>query len=597
MADLGLRTVNDVLARTMGRGAATVMQWQDGAGSWQPIRSAELYGKVRALAGVLAGWGLKRGDRLAIISENRWEWMVTDFAALALGVADVPLYPTLAADQLGYMLQDSGAKVVVVSSRELYEKVSQAGELAELEHVVVMDEGQFAGAESFGGLLAGWEGMQGPDAGFDAMLMEAKPEELVTIIYTSGTTGTPKGVMLTHHNLATNINVALPAFGLGGGDSHISYLPLSHIFERHVEYADLAEGILISFCPRFDQLPAAMKVLRPTLFVGVPRVFEKIRQGVEGKSGASPVKKAILNWALGVGKKHRAEILERKTPGSLIWKIANKLVFSKILEAFGGRVRIFISGSAPLGMDTAGWFADAGIVIYEGYGLTETSPVVSMNYPGANRMNTIGRALPNLEVRFAADGELEVKGSCVFTGYWHKEQETKETFTEDGWFKTGDIGEVDGDGFLKITDRKKEILKTSGGKMIAPAPIEGKLKANTLVSQAALVGDKHKFACVLISPNLQALEGWAKANGVAAKGTAELVKDKKVVGEYQRIVDEVNKTLGHHETLKRMTVVGEEWSIEGGELTPSMKLKRRVVEKKYEKEIAEFYRDEDTAKA
>ena len=518
MEDLGLRTVNDVLARTMGRGAAMVMQWQDGAGAWRPISSAELYGKVRALAGVLQRWGLGRGDRLAIISENRWEWMVTDFAALALGVVDVPLYPTLAADQLGYMLRDSGAKVVVVSSKDLYEKVTQAGELPELEHVVVMDEGEFGNAESFARLLAGCEGMQAPDPTFDAMVMEAKPEELVTIIYTSGTTGTPKGVMLTHENLATNINVALPAFRTTAEDIHISYLPLSHVLERHVEYADLAEGICVAFCPRFDQLPAAMQAVKPTVFIGVPRVYEKIRQGVEGKSAHSPVKKAILNWALGVGKKHRAEILERKTPSSLSWKLANKLVYSKIQDAFGGRVRIFISGSAPLGVDTVGWFADAGIVIYEGYGLTETSPVVSMNYPGANRMNTIGRALPNLEVRFAQDGELEVKGSCVFPGYWHKEQETKEAFNEGEWFKTGDIGEMDADGFLKITDRKKEILKTSGGKMIAPAPIEGKLKANTLVAQAALVGDKHKFACVLISPNLQALEGWAKANGGGGEG-------------------------------------------------------------------------------
>jgi len=340
-----------------------------------------------------------------------------------------------------------------------------------------------------------------------------------------------------------------------------------------------------------------MKTLRPTLFIAVPRVFEKIRQGVEGKSAHSPIKKAILNWALGVGRKHRAETLALKTPGSLSWKLADKLVFSKIREAFGGRVKIFISGSAPLGLDSAHWFADAGMVIYEGYGLTETSPVVSFNFPNANKSGSIGKALENVEVRLAQDGEIELKGPSIFTGYWQKQKETAEVFTEDGWFKTGDIGQIDSDGFLSITDRKKEILKTSGGKMIAPGPIEGKLKANTLIGQADVVGNNHKFACVILSPNFQALEGWAKQQGIAAGDHAALVANDKVKAEYQRLVDSVNKTLGHHETLKRICVVPDEWAIDSGELTPSMKLKRRIIEKKYEKEIAEFYKDEATAKA
>jgi long-chain acyl-CoA synthetase len=313
---------------------------------------------------------------------------------------------------------------------------------------------------------------------------------------------------------------------------------------------------------------------------------------VEGKSHG--MKKAILNWALGVGKAHRNETMSGKKPGGLSWTVAEKLVFSKIYEAFGGRVHTFVSGGAPLGMDTAGWFADVGIRILEGYGLTETSPVIALNTREKYRMGTVGPPLSNVQVRFAADGELEVKGASVFHRYWKKEKETGEAFTSDGWFKTGDIGNLDG-GFLSITDRKKELLKTSGGKLIAPQPIENKLKAHALIGNAALVGDKHKFASALISPNFGALEGWAKVKGVSFKDHQDLVKQERVVARYQRMVDEVNATLAPYETIKRMVVVPDEWSIETDELTPSMKLKRRVVEKKYAAQIDEFYKDEATA--
>jgi len=595
MAGLGLTTVNDVLVRVTGRGAKTVMKWQDG-GEWKPITADELYGWVRAVADLFAGWGVVKGDRIVILSENRWEWQVVDFAALALGAIDAPLYATLGPDQVGYSLRDSGAKVAVVSSKEQFDKLAGAGEMPALEHVLVMDAGSFPNSASMADLKAEAKAKQTRDAAFDAMVLTAKPEEVCTIIYTSGTTGEPKGVELTHGNLASNVSLAVPQFGVTDQDRIISYLPLSHVFERHVDYALLTIGALIAYCPRFEALPKAMPVIKPTFFVGVPRVFEKIRQGVEGKSAASPVKKAILKWAVGVGTKHRQEVIDGKTPGSLAWKLANKLVYTKILDAFGGEAKKFVSGSAPLGMDSAGWFADVGIRIFEGYGLTETSPVVSFNCPGANRIGTIGKALEGVQVRFAEDGEIELKGPPIFPGYWNKPKETAEVFTADGWFKTGDIGKIDGDGYLSITDRKKEILKTSGGKMIAPGPIEGKLKANSLVGQADVVGNNHKFACVLVSPNFQALKSWAKGQGIAMTDDAALVKDPKVTAEYKRIVDEVNKTLNHHETLKRVTVVPEEWTVDAGELTPTMKIKRRVIEKKYEREIADFYKDEATAK-
>jgi long-chain acyl-CoA synthetase len=588
------KTVNDVFALAAGRGSTVTMQTQDGAGVWSPITAEQLYGRVRALAEALLGWGIGKGDRIAILSENRWEWAVTDFAALAIGAVDVPLYPTLTPEQVGYMLRDSAAKVLVVSSADLHANVKQAGELPELEHIVVMDSIEIPGTESFSKLIEAAAAKQAHDAKFDALVASAKPEDLMTIIYTSGTTGEPKGVMLTHGNLASNINHAMDPIPNKPGDAYVSFLPLSHIFARHVDYALMADEVVIAYCPRFDQLAAAMKVIRPTIFIAVPRVYEKIKQGVEAKSAASPVKAKILRWAVGVGRNHREETLAGTTPSGLMYGLADKLVFSKIREAFGGRAGIFISGGAALGMDTAGWFADVGIRIFEGYGLTETSPVITMNAPSAHRIGTVGKTLANVECRFAEDGELETRGPSIFPGYWKKPKETAEVFTPDGWFKTGDIGVIDAEGFISITDRKKELLKTSGGKLIAPQPIENKLKANALVGHAALVGDKHKFVCVLISPNLPALKGWAEGQGVTADDHRALVKHPKVVELYQGVVTQVNGTLAHFEDIKRLCVVPDEWSVEEGELTPSMKLKRRVVEKKYAAEIAEFYKDEAT---
>lgn len=592
-----LRTVNDVLIRATGRGDRTVLMAQEGAAQWSPISSAQLYGRVRALTDVLHSWGIAKGDRVALLAENRWEWPVTDFAALAMGAVDVPLYPTLTSDQVGYMLRDSGAKAIFVSTAEQYRKICEAGDLPDLKYVVVMDPGKHDGAESFSELMKTAHSKQERDASFDAMLKAVQPEDLATIIYTSGTTGEPKGAMLTHGNFASNLNYSTGPLGLGENDTSISFLPLSHVTARHLDYALLCHGTRLAYCAKFDQLPEAMKIVQPTIFVAVPRVYEKIRQAVEAKSAASPLKHKIFNWAFSVGKSHRSEVLAGKRPGGLSWMLANKLVFSKIAEAFGGHTRTFIAGGAPLGVDTAGWFADAGIAILEGYGLTETSPVIALNYPQANKIGTVGRPLQNLQCRFAEDGELEVKGPSVFGGYWKKDDQTREAFTPDGWFRTGDIGHQDEQGFLSITDRKKELLKTSGGKLIAPQPIENKLKANTLVGNAAMVGDKHKFACVLISPNVAALKTWANGQGLSGEDPASLVRHPKVVQAYEEIVGRVNQSLAHFESIKRVCVVPEEWSVETEELTPSLKLKRRVIEKKYAKEIAEFYADEATAKA
>jgi long-chain acyl-CoA synthetase len=582
---LDFQTINDVFVRMSSRGDTTVAQWRDKS-EWKPISSKQMYGRVRATVELLKKWGIQRGDRVALVSENRWEWPVVDFAILAIGAVAVPLYQTLTPEQMGYILRDCGAKAFFLSDKKQYAKLVAAGELPEMQHVSVFDEGAFDNAESFTEALKGASSLEAPDAEFDALVKQTKPEELATIVYTSGTTGDPKGVMLTHENLAQNLKYSTDGLYIGEEDSSISFLPLSHALARHLDYALYANGASIAYLPKFDDLVGAMKAVRPTIFLAVPRVYEKVRQGTESKS--TGFKKKIFTWAMGVGEKHRNEVMAGKEPGSLSWKIANKLVFSKIREAFGGRARMFISGGAPLGMDSSNWFLDANIRVFEGYGLTETSPVVSRNTFDGYKIGTVGQIVPNMETRLAPDGELEVKGPNVFAGYYKRDEETKKEFTEDGWFKTGDIGKLE-DGFLSITDRKKELLKTSGGKYIAPQPIEGKLKADSLVGNAAVVGDTRKFAAVLISPDFGALKRWAGQNGVSATDNEQLVNDPKVQKQYESIVKKVNAGLEHHETIKKVGVVGEEWNVDSGELTPSLKLKRRVILEKYKDKIEGMY--------
>ncbi len=450
----------------------------------------------------------------------------------------------------------------------------------------------FPNAEHLSKLLENAGELESRDAGFDAKLKETKPEELATIIYTSGTTGEPKGVMLTHKNLCDNLHHSTDDLHLEKGDSAISFLPLSHALARHLDYAIYAHGGYLAYLPGFDRLPAAMKEVKPTIFLAVPRVFEKVRQGVEGK--AQGMQKRIFNWALARGRKRKDKIAAGEVPASLGWKIANKLVFSKIREAFGGNAKLFISGGAPLGKETTDWFLSVGIRVFEGYGMTETSPVIARNTFAAYRPYTVGAVIPNLETRLAEDGELEVRGTSVFAGYWKKEEETKKEFTADGWFRTGDIAKLE-DGFLSITDRKKELMKTSGGKYVAPQPIESRLKVDALVGQAALIGDQRKFVSVVISPNFDALEKWAQQNGVQTKDRAKLVEDAKVQQVYKGIVGKANEGLAHHETIKKIAVVPEEWTVESGELTPSMKLKRRVINEKYKDRINALYGAENGA--
>jgi long-chain acyl-CoA synthetase len=592
-----ISTINDLFCRVTAAADPHAVLWQDEFGQWQPISSDQIYQRVRALGESLLGWGAKKGDRIAIVAENRWEWAVTDFATLAIGAADVPIYPTLTGEQIAALVSDAGCRIAFVSTRQQFDKLNSVRAQTQLERIVIMDAPAPEGAIAFNSLLEGADarGTQ-HDPTFDALVRSVEPKDLATLIYTSGTTGEPKGVALTHGNIASNQSYAACDFSFDSTDACISFLPLSHITARALDYVMYYSGAQVAYCSHFDKLPQAMREIRPTVIVGVPRVYEKIRQEVERRASLSPVKKRLLAWALGIGYRHADTVYDGRKPSSPLWNLAAKLVFSKVREAFGGRVRIFVSGGAPLGIDTARWFAGAGIALWEGYGLTETSPLIALNTPLRHRMGAAGYPMPNIELKLAKDGELLVRGPSVFTGYWHKPEADAECFDAEGWFRTGDIGRFDADGFLFITDRKKELLKTSGGKMVAPQPIENKLKNNQLVAHAALVGDKHKFISALIAPNFVALEEWARQQGIESKSRAELVADSRVIALYGQIVREVNGTLANFETLKRFRVVAEEWTQETGELTPSMKLKRRVLTSRYATEIAELYEDEATSR-
>jgi long-chain acyl-CoA synthetase len=596
---LNLKTLNDIffLVASSSRERAFLAQSvaKDGSPAWRPVSGALAYQRVRLVAETLRSWGIGKGDRVAILAENRWEWAVADFAALAMGAVDVPIYPTLTAEQTAELLADCGARVAFVSTRAQYEKLAQTRAQTALEKIVIMDEEGTPDAVFFSSLVADAEKATERDANFDRAAYDVQPDDPATLIYTSGTTGEPKGVVLTHGNIASNVNESLAGFDIKAEDLCISFLPLSHITARHLDYAIYAKQGTVAYCSAFDKLPLAMTTLKPTVLVAVPRVYEKIRQEVERQASQSGVKQTMLKWASSAGSKQREAISHGERPDSTAWKIANALVFKKVQAAFGGKVRYYIAGGAPLGLDTAEWFSSVGIRILEGYGLTETSPVLAINTPSQYRMGSVGKPLANVSCRIAEDGELLVKGPNVFAGYWKQPPHSPENFDSEGWFRTGDIAHLDADGFLYVTDRKKELLKTSGGKLIAPQPIENRLKANLLVGNAAVVGDRHKFVSALISPNFAVLEAWAKEQGITTPTRRDLVSDARVVAEYQRIVDEVNAKLANFETIKRFKIVPDEWSLDTDELTPSLKLKRRVILEKYASDIAAFYADEATS--
>jgi long-chain acyl-CoA synthetase len=581
-----IRTLADIFFRSIEHDVERHLLFKRETG-WQVISSRQLYGYVATLARTLKQWGIQKGDRVAILSENRPEWMIADFACVCSGIADVPIYTTLTAEQTLYLLKNSGARVIFVSTLEQLRKVQSIRQQTALEKVVVMDDVAEVDVVRMWGLLDG--AVPDDDPEFNEQARQIQPEDLATLIYTSGTTGNSKGVMLTHGNLTTCALIASRQAEWEQGDVYLSFLPLSHVTARHVDYVCYYDGVTIVYCADFNQLPQMLQESRPTIIVSVPRVYEKVRQEAERRAG-SGVKRKIFDWAVHVGEGHKDEIARGETPGSFTWKLANKLVFEKIRQGFGGRSRAYFSGGAPLGKDMAEWFCSVGIPIMEGYGLTETSPTLSVNRRGAFKIGSVGKINEGLQVKIAEDGEILVKGPTVFKGYWHMPDETRAAFA-DGWFKTGDIGELDSDGFLHITDRKKDLIKTSGGKFIAPQPIENALKANVLIAQAAIIGDRRKYASVIISPHFPLLEDWARANGVTAASRQELVAAAKVRELYRGIVEDVNKKLAHFETIKKILLVPDEFTVATGEITPTLKLKRRVIEAKYKDQIDQLYQE------
>jgi long-chain acyl-CoA synthetase len=587
---MSIATLNDIFFAIVDRARERVMMHRQ-AIEWVPISSQELYRSVAGVSRAFDRWGIGKGDRVAILSENRPEWTITDFACQLLGIVSVPIYSTLTAEQAAFILKDAECRAVFVSSEQQLRKIQSVRPQTLVEKVIVMDAVETNQAFHMTQLMH--DGPAQRDPQLDARAHAITPDDLATLIYTSGTTGVSKGVMLTHGNLASNITFSLRGFEFTGEQVSVSFLPLSHITARHVDFAMMFNGIILAYCPFVDQLPSTLLEVKPTVFVSVPRVYEKIHAQTDIKAKGFP-KNLILRWTLAVGRAHAPQILKGETPNSATWRLADKLVYSRVRAGMGGRGQIFISGGAPLGRELAEWFSWIGIRIHEGYGLTETSPVIAVNTPLAHKLGTVGKPLGNVEVKIADDGEILVRGPSVFKGYWKRPDETANAFV-DGWFKTGDIGNLDAEGFLSITDRKKDLIKTSGGKFIAPQPIENSLKHNALIAEAIIVGDKRKFPTVVISPYFALLEDWARNNQIVFLARADLVANAKVQALYEGIVEDVNRNLARFEKLKKVILVPDEFTPADGTLTHTMKVRRRAVEERYRKLIEDVYAHAEAA--
>jgi long-chain acyl-CoA synthetase len=589
---MSIATLNDIFFTTLERNLDSLMLYRE-QGKWLPVSSRQFSESVARSANALRSWGVGKGDRIAILSENRPEWPVADLSSMLLGAVTVPLYTTLTADQTAFVLNDSGCRIIFVSSDQQLHKITSVLSKTRIEKIIVMDNVAFtrdlapyAGrCTTLSALTAQTPGELPPE--IEQQARSVSPDDLATIVYTSGTTGNSKGAMLTHGNIASNIQCSLLGFSMRPGLVSVSFLPLCHITARHLDFAMLYHGVTLAYCPFIEQLPQALLEVKPSLLVAVPRVYEKIYAQTQRQAQGFP-RRSIFDWAMAVGREFKPQILAGKIPASRRWRLAHKLVFSKIRAGLGGKVETFISGGAPLGRDLAEWYATIGIRIHEGYGLTETSPVIAVNTPLNHRIGTVGKILKNLEVRIADDGEILVRGPSVFKGYWNRPEETKAAL-EDGWFKTGDIGNIDADGYLSVTDRKKDLIKTSGGKFIAPQPIESALKLNAYVGVAAILGDRRKFPAVMISPNFVRLEEWAREMGIDFSSRAGLIANPRVRSLYENVVEEQNQNLARFERLKRIILVPDEFTADNGALTPTLKLRRRVIEERYKKQIDDLY--------
>ncbi|MDP9202108.1 MAG: long-chain fatty acid--CoA ligase [Gemmatimonadota bacterium] len=568
------------------------------AGAYRPISHIEVDERVRHAARGLSSLGVRRGDRVAILSENRPEWAIADFSCLTAGLTDVPIYPTLPADQIAYMLKDSGAVAIFVSDKMQAEKIREIrSQLPALKSVIGFDE--LPGLTNMSIADLEKRGADGETslsiASYREDALTVKPDDLATIIYTSGTTGEPKGVMLTHDNIYSNVAASMKAIPFEGRDVGLSFLPLSHIFERMAgHYMMFATGTSIAYAESIETVPVNLQEVRPTLVLSVPRLYEKMYARIlETALTGGFLKKKIFFWARGVAERWANEKLSGKEPGGLLanqYAIAQKLVFSKLKARTGGRLRYFVSGGAPLSPEINKFFYAAGLEILEGYGLTETSPVIAVNTPENFRIGTVGKPIDGVEVKIAADGEILTRGPHVMKGYYNKPEATREAIEADGWFHTGDIGELR-DGFLAITDRKKDIIVTAGGKNIAPQPLENKVKTNKYVAQAVMLGDKRKFPSMLIVPNFDQLEKWAMKRNIIWTDRAQLLRMPTIQAKMEKEVNQELAGAAHFELPKKIGLLEHDFSIEKGELTPTQKVKRRAIDKHYKALIDSLYED------
>jgi long-chain acyl-CoA synthetase len=573
--------------------------------TWTPITHAELLERVHATSVGLAELGIQRGDRVAILSENRPEWAVADWACLTAGCTDVPIYPTIPAKQIEYILRDSGAVAVLVSSTAQLEKIqSVRGSLPALKYVIAFDaDARGADVLPFGTVAERGRAALSRHPGWRERALETGPDDLATLIYTSGTTGDPKGVMLSHWNITSNVNAidaildeVLATMPSSGDEECLSFLPLSHILERTAgNYAMFMGGVIINYATSVDTVAAEMIEVQPTIMFSVPRLYEKIYARVlENAVSGSAIKRNIFFWA-----KRNAEawtdlvLARRAVPAGLGFKkrIGDRLVFSKLRARTGGRLKVFVSGGAPLNAEINKFFYAAGLPILEGYGLTETSPVLAVNTFEHFRLGTVGRPIAGVEVRIAEDGEILARGPNVMLGYYRKPEATAEAFTDDRFLKTGDIGHIDADGFLTITDRKKDVLVTAGGKNIAPQPLENQAKTSKFVVNAVMLGDRRPYPVMILVPNLEQLRAWAAHKGIECSDDATMLDRAEVHDKMERELRKQLRDFAQFEMPKKLLLIPNYFTIESGELTPTLKVKRRVVEERYRDRIEALYRE------
>jgi long-chain acyl-CoA synthetase len=573
------------------------------ADGWRAVPHREAAERVQAIALGLRELGLQPGDRVAILAETRLEWALADYACLCARLADVPIYPTLPANQVAYILGNSAAAAVFCSTRAQVDKVRglRPG-LPVLRHVIAFDAGGAGdGVIALADLEAQGRAAAPRAPRFRDEALAVRPDDLATLIYTSGTTGPPKGVMLSHNNIWSNVAAAVDALRVSERDSCLAVLPLSHILERMVDYYFWHVGVTINYAESIEAFAQNLLEVRPTVVVGVPRVYEKVYARVLEKAlSGGALRRGLFLWAKRAGEEWAAHRLSGITvPLGLRLKhaIADRLVFGKLRQRTGGRVKLFVSGGAPLSAEIARFLYSAGLPVMEGYGLTETSPVLTLNPLARLKFGTVGKPIPGVEIRIAPDGEILARGPNIMQGYYNKPTETREAIDADGWFHTGDVGELDADGYLKITDRKKDLLKTAGGKYVAPQPIENAVRLNKFVANAVVLGDQRKFPIILIVPNFDPLEQWAKERNLAYAGRAELIGLADVQAKMEREVMGGLRDLAKFEMPKKVVLIEHDFTIESGELTPSLKVKRRQVETNYRALIDQVYAAADPTAA